>query len=169
MTISMHQSSVPVFTRLLGNLSVILDKTAADAEARKIDPAVFLGSRLAPDMFTLGRQIQIACDFAKGTCARLAGVEVPKYEDNEVTLADFKARIDKTLAFIGTFAPAQIDGSEEREITLTSGGKTRTFKGQFYLLSYALPNFYFHYTTAYAILRHNGVKLGKIDFVGSTE
>jgi len=169
MTISMYQSSVPVFTKLLGNLSVILDKAAADGEARKIDPAVFLGSRLAPDMYTLGRQIQIACDFAKGTCARLAGVEVPKYEDSEVTLAEFKARIDKTLAFIATLTAAQIDGSEEREIHLTSGGNPRVFKGQFYLLSYSMPNFYFHYTTAYAILRHNGVKIGKRDYVGSVE
>lgn len=169
MTISMHQSSVPVFTKLLGNLSVILDKAAADAEARKIDPAVFLGSRLAPDMFTLTRQVQLACDFAKGSCARLAGAEVPKHEDTETTLPELKARIDKTLAFIATFPAARIDGSEEREIHLTSGSKPRTFKGQVYLLNYALPNFYFHYTTAYAILRHNGVKLGKMDFVGSVE
>jgi hypothetical protein len=169
MSITMHASSVPVFTKLLGNLSAILDKAAADAEARKIDPAVFLASRLAPDMFPLSRQIQIAADFAKGTCARLAGVEVPKYEDSEVTLAEFKARIEKTLAFISGLQADAINGSEEREIKLTSGGKERVFKGQTYLLHYSLPHFYFHLTTAYAILRHNGVGLGKGDFVGAVQ
>ena len=166
MSISMYQASVPVFIRILTNLSGILDKAAADAEARKIDPAVFLNARLAPDMFTFTRQVQIAADFAKGASARLAGLEVPKYEDDETTIAELKARIDKTIAFVKTLKAAQIDGSEDREIVLVQGDKTRTFKGQAYLLEYAFAHFYFHATTAYSILRHNGVPVGKKDFVG---
>ena len=166
MSISMYQASVPVFIRILTNLSGILDKAAADAEARKIDPAVFLNARLAPDMFTFTRQLQIAADFAKGASARLAGLEVPKYEDDEKTIAELKARIDKTIAFVKTLKAAQIDGSEDREIVLVQGDKTRTFKGQAYLLEYAFAHFYFHATTAYSILRHNGVPVGKKDFVG---
>ena len=166
MSISMYQASVPVFIRILTNLSGILDKAAADAEARKIDPAVFLNARLAPDMFTFTRQLQIAADFAKGASARLAGQEVPKYEDDEKTIAELKARIAKTIAFVKTLTAAQIDGSEDREIVLVQGDKTRTFKGQAYLLEYAFAHFYFHATTAYAILRHNGVPVGKKDFVG---
>lgn len=166
MPISMYQASVPVFVRMLTNLSGILDKAAADAEARKIDPAVFLNSRLAPDMYPFTRQVQIASDSAKGASARLAGLEVPKYEDNETSIAELKARIDKTIAFVKTIKPAQIDGSEERVITLVQGDKTRTFKGQAYLLEYVFANFYFHVAAAYAILRHNGVPVGKKDFVG---
>jgi len=166
MSISMYQASVPVFIRMLTNLSGILDKAAADAEARKIDPAVFLNARLAPDMHPFTRQVQIAADFAKGASARLAGLEVPKYEDNEASIAELKARIDKTIAFVKTIKPAQIDDSEERVITLVQGDKTRTFKGQAYLLEYVFAHFYFHATTAYAILRHNGVPVGKKDFVG---
>jgi hypothetical protein len=166
MSISMYQASVPVFVRMLTNLSGILDKAAADAEARKIDPAVFLNSRLAPDMYPFTRQVQIASDSAKGASARLAGLEVPKYEDNETSIAELKARIDKTIAFVKTIKPAQIDGSEERVITLVQGDKTRTFKGHAYLLDYVFANFYFHVATAYAILRHNGVPVGKKDFVG---
>lgn len=166
MPISMYQASVPVFVRMLTNLSGILDKAAADAEARKIDPAVFLNARLAPDMYPFTRQVQIASDSAKGASARLAGLEVPKYEDNETSIAELKARIDKTIAFIKTIKPAQIDGSEERVITLVQGDKTRTFKGQAYLLEYVFANFYFHVAAAYAILRHNGVPVGKKDFVG---
>ena len=166
MPISMYQASVPVFVRMLTNLSGILDKAAADAEARKIDPAVFLNSRLAPDMYPFARQVQIAADFAKGASARLAGLEVPKYDDNETSIAELKARIDKTIAFIKTIKPAQIDGSEERVITLVQGDKTRTFKGQAYLLDYVFAHFYLHVATAYANLRHNGVPVGKKDFVG---
>ena len=166
MTISMFQASVPAFVRGLTNLSAILDKAAADAEARKIDPAVLISSRLAPDMFPLARQIMIAADFAKGPVARLAGVEVPKYEDNETTIAEFKARIDKTIAFVKSFSPSQIDGSEEKDINITIAGNPMTFKGLPYLVDFVLPNFYFHLACAYAILRHNGVPIGKRDFIG---
>ncbi len=166
MTISMYQASAPVFDKMLGNLSAILAKAATWAEGRKIDPAVLLSSRLAPDMFTLTRQLQIACDFAKGTCARLAGVDPPKYEDNEASFADFQARITRTRQFIATLKAAQIDGSEDRQINIKAGQREMSFKGQTYLIGYALPNFYFHYTTAYAILRHNGLDLSKGDFIG---
>jgi uncharacterized protein len=167
MTISMYQASVPVFVRMLGNLSAILDKAAVYAEARKIDPTVLLNARLYPDMLPLTTQIQIAADFAKGASARLAGLDVPKYEDNETSFAEFKARIDKTLAFVKSVQPAQIDGSENRDINITVGGNPMSFKGMAYLLHFALPNFYFHLTTAYDILRHNGVEIGKRDFIGA--
>jgi uncharacterized protein len=166
MTISMYQASAPAFTRMLVQLKVILDKAAATAAAKKVDESVYLTARLYPDMLPMGRQIHIACDFAKGCCARLAGLEVPKYEDNEVTFADFQARIDKTIAFMATISAAQIDGQEERDINITIAGKPVTFKGQPYLIHFALPNFYFHLTTAYAILRHNGIEIGKGDFLG---
>jgi uncharacterized protein len=165
MTISMYRASVPVFQKILDNLDFILDKGAADAAARKIDPVVFLQARLAPDMLNFTRQVLIAADFAKGTTARLAGVEVPKYEDNEASFVDLKARIKKTQDFIAGFKPAQVDGSEERAISFKAGPNEMNFKGLDYLLGFALPNFYFHYTTAYAILRHNGVNLGKLDYV----
>jgi uncharacterized protein len=166
MTISMYQASAPAFTRMLTQLKVIVDKAAATAAAKKVDESVYLTARLYPDMLPMGRQIHIACDFAKGCCARLAGLEVPKYEDNEVTFADFQARIDKTIAYVATITPAQIDGQEDRDINITIAGKPVTFKGQPYLIHFALPNFYFHLTTAYAILRHNGVDIGKGDFLG---
>ncbi len=166
MTISMYQASVPVFQRMLGNLKAILEKAAAHAQAKKIDESVFLNSRLYPDMLAMARQVQIAADFAKGPCARLAGQEVPKFEDTEKTFAELIARIDKTLAFVATFKPEQIDGQEERDITISVAGNPTTFKGHNYLLHQALPNFYFHIATAYAILRHNGVEIGKRDFIG---
>ncbi len=166
MTISMYQASAPAFTRMLMQLKVIVDKAAATAAAKKVDDSVYLTARLYPDMLPMGRQIHIACDFAKGCCARLAGLEVPKYEDNEVTFADFQARIDKTIAYVATISAAQIDGQEDRDIDITIAGKPVTFKGQPYLVHFALPNFYFHLTTAYAILRHNGVDIGKGDFLG---
>ena len=166
MTISMYQASVPVFIKTLGNLSAILDKAVAFAEIKKVDPAVLLGYRLAPDMFNFTRQVQIACDFAKGAGSRLAGMEPPAYEDNETSFADLKARIDKTLALLHTFTPAQIDGSEERDINVKVRGNPVTYKGQAYLLHSVLPNFFFHATTAYAILRHCGVEIGKRDFIG---
>lgn len=166
MTTSMYQASVPVFQRMLGNLKAILEKSAAHAQAKKIDESVLLNSRLYPDMLAMGRQVQIAADFAKGACSRLAGQDVPKYEDSEKTFAELIARIDKTLAHIATFKPAHIDGQEDRDITISIAGNPVSFKGQNYLLHQALPNFYFHVTTAYAILRHNGVEIGKRDFIG---
>ena len=166
MTISLYQASVPVFQRSLAQLKVILTKAAAHAEAKKIDESVFLNSRLYPDMLAMGRQVQITADFAKGPTARLAGVELPKYEDNEKTFAELIARVDKTLAFIGSFKPEQIDGQEERDITIPVGGTPMSFKGQAYLIHFGLPNFYFHMSMAYAILRHNGVEIGKGDFLG---
>jgi hypothetical protein len=166
MAISMYQMSVPLFLKMLGNLSAILEKGAAFAEAKKVDPAVLLGYRLAPDMLNLTRQVQIASDHAKRACARLAGVEAPPYEDNEASFADLKARIDKTVAFIKTLEPKQFDGSETREIKLKIGGADRTLSGQTYYLHNALPNFFFHVTTAYAILRHCGVPIGKGDYIG---
>ena len=166
MTTSLYQASVPVFQRMLGNLQAILEKAAAHAQAKKIDESVLLNSRLYPDMLAMGRQVQIAADFAKGACSRLAGQDVPKYEDSEKTFAELIARIDKTLAHIATFKPAQIDGQEDRDITISIAGNPMVFKGQNYLLHQAIPNFYFHVTTAYAILRHNGVEIGKRDFIG---
>ena len=166
MTLTMYQASAPRFAAMLKNLSAILDKAAAHAEARKIDPLVLTSARLAPDMFPLSRQVQIACDGAKGAMARLAGVEIPKHEDTEKTFDELKARIAKTVAFVEGFKPAQIDGTEDREIVLKLRGKDVSFKGMPYLLGFAYPNFYFHVTTAYAILRHNGVELGKGDFLG---
>jgi uncharacterized protein len=166
MAISMYQSSVPVLIHMLGNLSAILDKGAAYAEAKKFDGAVLVNSRLFPDMFPLSKQIQIATDMAKGCAARLAGVEPPKYDDGETTLADLKARIDKTVAYLNTFKPAQIDGSEEKTITLQMRTGPLTFPGQQYLLNFVLPNFYFHVTTSYNLLRHSGVEVGKMDFLG---
>jgi hypothetical protein len=167
MSLSMYQASVPVFQRILGALDKILDKAAAYAEERKIDPAVLLGARLYPDMFALTRQVQIATDHAKGAPARLAGVAVPSFEDSEKTFAELKARIGKTLSFIGGLKPEQIDGSEGRDINLKLGPRELHFKGQDYLLFVAQPNFYFHTTTAFAILRHNGVPIGKLDFLGA--
>jgi uncharacterized protein len=168
MPISMYQASVPAFLQMLNSLSAILDKAEAFAAERKIDPAVLLGYRLAPDMFPLSRQVQIATDQAKGCCARLAGVDVPKYADDETTFADLKARIARTIEFVQGFKPADIDGSEEQDITITAGSRELRFKGQQYLVSFVLPNFYFHATTAYAILRHCGLSIGKRDFLGAT-
>ena len=167
MTISMYQASVPVFQKSLTALKGVLAKGAAHALDKKIDESVFLGSRLAPDMFPLTRQVQIAADFGKGPVARLAGVELPKYEDIETTFVSLAARIDRTLSFISTFKPEQIDGQEDRDIELTIAGKPVVFKGQPYLLHFALPNLYFHMSMSYAILRHNGVDIGKRDFVGA--
>ena len=166
MTLSMYQASVPVFLRTLAALSAVLDKAAAHAAQRKIDPSVLLNTRLFPDMFPLVRQVQLTADFAKGASARLAGVEVPKFADSEATFDDLKARIAKTIDFVKTLKPAKIDGSEARDITIPVGGQPRTFKGQPYLLHFALPNFFFHAATAYDILRHCGVEIGKRDFIG---
>jgi hypothetical protein len=167
MSISMYDASVPVFTQMLNSLSAVLDKAETQAAGRKFEPAALLQARLYPDMFPLLRQVQIAADFAKGPCARLAGVEVPRYEDTEQSFGELKQRIEKTLAFIASLPREAIAGSEERDIVLNSGGTTREYKGQAYLLHYALPHFYFHVTTAYAILRHNGIEVGKRDFIGT--
>lgn len=169
MTISMYQASVPPMIRSLSNLREILLKTAAYAEARKIDPAVLVGARLYPDMYPLSRQVQIATDMAKGGASRLAGKEIPKYEDNESTIPELVARLENTITLLKSFQPGDIDGSEDKLISLTLHNNTLTFKGQQYLLGYVLPNVYFHVTTAYAILRHNGVEIGKKDFIGSID
>ena len=167
MSISMYQSSVPVCVRMLSNLSAILKKAEAYAAAKKIDPSVLINARLAPDMFPLSRQIQIATDVTKGGAARLAGVDVPSYEDKEATFPELQERIQKTITFIQSIKPAQIDGSEEREINLKVGGNEMNFLGLPYLLTFVMPNVYFHVTTAYAILRHNGLDVGKMDYLGS--
>jgi hypothetical protein len=166
MTISMYSASVPVYQSMLNNLKGVLAKGAAFAAAKKVDESVLMNARLAPDMLAMSRQVQIACDFAKGSIARLAGLEVPKWEDNEKSFADLAARTDKTIAYVGEFSAAQIEGQEDRNIELTIAGNPMSFKGQQYLLNVAMPNFYFHVTTAYAILRHNGVEIGKSDFLG---
>lgn len=165
-TISMYSASVPVFTRLLKNLDAMLDKAVVHADAKKIEHNTLLTARLAPDMFHLIRQVQIATDNAKGCVARLAGVDIPKYEDNEASVADVKARIAKTVAFLESFKPEQLNGTEDKNIVLKMGPTTREFKGIDYLLSFASFNVFFHVTTAYNILRHNGVDLGKKDFIG---
>ena len=163
---TMYQLSAPRFTHILNNLSAILEKAEAHAEARKWDGAALTGARLYPDMFPLARQVQIACDTAKGAVARLGGVDIPKHEDTEQTFAELRQRIAKTLEFIATVKAAQIDGSEARDVVIKLRGQDATFKGQQYLLNHAYPNFYFHVTTAYNILRHNGVEIGKRDFLG---
>jgi hypothetical protein len=162
----MHQISIPVFARALNNLAAILNKAAAHAEARKIDPSVLINYRLAPDMLPLSRQVQIASDTAKGCAARLAGVDVPSFADTETTFPELQERIDKTLAFLNTLTAEQIDGSESRTVTIQLRGKDVQFVGLAYLTSFVLPNLFFHVTTAYAILRHNGVELGKADYLG---
>lgn len=166
MSLTMYDASVPVFRQILTSLSDILTKAETHATERKIEPNALLQARLFPDMFALSRQIQIAADFAKGACARLAGVEVPKYEDTEQSFADLRARLGKTIAFIDSLPKAQIVGSEAREVQTSAGPNSKTFSGQVYLTHYALPQFFFHATTAYAVLRHNGVDVGKRDFIG---
>jgi uncharacterized protein len=164
-SLSMYQASVPVFVMSLKAMSGILDKAEAHCAAKKIDPSVILGLRLAPDMFAFTRQLQIATDFAKGASARLAGVEPPAWDDKEATFADLRVRLQKTIDFVSSLKAAQIDGSEQRDITIKIAGVPNTFKGQPYLVHFALPNFYFHLTAAYAILRANGIDVGKGDFL----
>lgn len=166
MTISMYQASVPPLIRSLNNLAAILEKSAAHAEAKKIDPAVLINSRLYPDMFPLGRQVQIASDIARRGAARLSGLEAPKLEDNETTFPELIERLQKTTAYLETLTPEQIDGSEDKSITLPMGSDSLVFEGLPYLLYFILPNVYFHVTTAYDILRHCGVELGKGDYLG---
>jgi hypothetical protein len=166
MSLSMYSIARTSTLRALDNLDTILDKAVASAEARKFDPQVFLNSRLAPDMFPLTRQVQIACDFCKGTMARLGAVENPKMEDTESTVAELKARVAKTRDFVKGVAESGFAGAEGREIAFQAGPNQMQMQGQPYLLGYALPNLYFHMAMAYAILRHNGVDLGKRDFLG---
>ena len=166
MTLSMYQASVPVLLRGLTNLKTILGKAQAHAAEKQIDPAVLVGSRLFPDMLSLNRQVHIATDTAKGCVARLADVEAPKFEDVELTFDELCARIDKTIAYVKEFTAAQIDGSEERTIVLKMRTGPVEFSGVNYLLYFVMPNFYFHLTTAYDILRHNGVEIGKLDYLG---
>ena len=166
MAMSMHAASVPVFRHMLRNLSHILDKGEANAQARKFDPSVLANARLAPDMLPFTRQILIACDAAKNAVARISGVEAPKFEDTETTFPELKARIQKTLDFLETVPAAKLDGTEDKEITFPVGrDTTRTMKAEAYLTTWVLPNFFFHVTTAYDILRHNGVDLGKTDYL----
>ena len=167
MSTTLYDTTVPALRKMLANLSAFLAKAEAHAAARKIDPAVLLQARLFPDMFPLAKQVQIACDFAKGAAARLSGAEVPKYDDNETTFEQLRARIAKTLAFVESCKPESFAGAEARRVSLTMGGKAYDFAGLDYVNHVAFPNFYFHVTTAYNILRHNGVELGKADFVGS--
>ncbi|SDG26656.1 DUF1993 domain-containing protein [Paraburkholderia phenazinium] len=166
MPISMYQASVPVLVRGLTCLQAILGKAEAHAAEKQIDPSVFIGARLFPDMLPLVRQVYIVTDTAKGCAARLAGVEPPKYDDVEVTFEDLQTRIQKTIDYLKEFNAAQIDGSEERAVTLKMRTGPVEFTGLSYLLQFALPNFYFHVTTTYDILRHNGVELGKLDYLG---
>lgn len=167
MSLSMSQASIPLFVQLLTAASNVLDKAAAHAEAKKIDPSVLLNARIYPDMFPLVRQIQVATDQAKGCVARLADLEIPKYADTEASFDELKARIAKTIDFVKSVKPAQLDGTEDKDLTIPLGPQQRAFKGQAYLLNFVLPNFFFHVTTAYDILRHSGVEIGKRDFLGA--
>jgi hypothetical protein len=167
MSNSMYAMSVETFIPMLGNLSALLDKAAAFAETKKIDPAVLLQSRLAPDMLPLTRQVQIACDAAKNSVPRLAGQDPIKIEDNEKTIDELKARVAKTIDYLKTFDEAALNGSETRDIKIPARDRTLEFSGLNYLRRFALPNFFFHVTTTYAILRHNGVELGKRDYLDS--
>jgi hypothetical protein len=167
MSLTMHSASAPVFSRILGNMLAWLDRAEAHAQARKFDPNNYLGLRLAPDMLPLSRQIQIASDGAKGCMSRLAGVEIPKWEDNEASLDELRARIRKTVAHVQSFSAAQIDGSDDRAISVPMrSGDALQFTGETFLKHFAMPNFFFHATTSYALLRHAGVELGKADFLG---
>ena len=167
MTLSMHQASAPLFRQGLDALAAVLDKAVAQCAERKIDPAVLLADRLAPDMFPFTRQVQLACDFAKNTLSRLAGREPPRFEDIETTMPELQERIARTLALVDGVPAAAVDGAEGRTVTLSIGGQTMSFRGQDYLLHFALPNFFFHLTAAYLILRHNGIQIGKRDFIGA--
>jgi hypothetical protein len=170
MTISMSSASLPVYKTMLDNLSHFLDKAQAHAEARKFDPAALLQFRLAPDMLPFTRQIQLACDHAKNGVARMSGVEAPKFEDNESTFAELKARIRNTLDYLASVPADRLDGTEDKDITFPVGREsTRTMKAEAYLKHWSLPNFFFHVTTAYVILRHNGVELGKKDFLAGAK
>lgn len=164
----MYTASIPVFKQMLGGLADILAKAEVHVTEKKIEPTALTQARLFPDMFPLGKQVQIACDFARGVSARLAGAEVPKYDDHEQTFAELRALIARSISFIDGFGPAQFEGSEQREIVTRAGTpKERRFNGRAYLLSYGLPQFFFHVTTTYALLRHNGIEVGKRDYMGA--
>ena len=167
MSISMHSASVPVFVRMFGNLSLWLDKAEAHATVKKFDPQVYLTARLAPDMLPFPKQIQIACDAAKFGVARLAGVDAPKFDDTEASLAELRVRIQKTVEFVRSVPASQIDGTESKDVVVPRRDGSITLKGEFYLKHFVMPNFYFHLTTAYALLRHCGVDLGKSDYLGA--
>ena len=167
MTISMHSASVPIFVRMLGNLTTWLDKAEAHATARKFETSVYLAARLAPDMLPFTKQIQFACDAAKFGVARLASVEAPKFDDIEVSIAELRERIRKTVAFVQSVPAAQVDGTEDKDVIVPRRDGQITLKGEFYLKHFVLPNFYFHLTTAYALLRQDGVALVKGDFLGA--
>jgi hypothetical protein len=167
MTISMYQASVPRFVNILGNLSKILDKAQAHIDAKKIADATLTGDRLFPDMLPLTAQVQIACDAAKGVVAKLSGVDAPAFEDKETTLAELKARIAKTVTFIQSVPAEKIDGTEDKAIVTKRGDKETHYTGMQFLLGHAVPNFYFHVSTTYNILRHNGVEIGKRDYLGN--
>ena len=166
MSLSMHTASVPVFVRMLGNLLVWLDKAEAHATEHRFDPSVYLVSRLAPDMLPFTKQIQIACDSAKFGVARLVGMEAPKFEDNETNLAELRERVRKTLTFVQSVAAERIQGTDDRDVVVPRRDGSMTLRGDAYLTNFVLPNFYFHLTTTYALLRHNGVPLGKSDYLG---
>ena len=167
MSLSLYSASAPVFRRMLGSLADVLEKAEAYCLERKIEPAALLQARLFPDMFPLIKQVQVATDFAKGASARLAGIDVPRYDDTEHSFAELQQRITKTLGFIDSLPPAAFAAAGERPVTHGAGERARHFdSGDDYLLGFVLPNFYFHVTTAYAILRHNGVPIGKRDFLG---
>ena len=166
MKTSMYQTSIPTFTRVLNNLVAILEKGAAHADARKIDPTVLLNARLFPDMFPFTRQVQLAADTANSGAARLAGTEVPVHDNSESSFAELAARIRKTIAQLEAFKPEQLDGTEDKTITWQTRSSTRSMQGLPYLMNHVLPNLFFHTTTAYNILRHNGVELGKMDYLG---
>jgi hypothetical protein len=168
MKLSMYQATVPAITRSLNNLVTILEKGAAHAEAKKIDPAVLINSRLFPDMFPLAKQVQIASDIAKGGAARLAGAEAPSFEDNETSFPELVERLRKTVAYLETLKPEQIDGSEDKTVTWQTRSATKSMQGMPYLMNHVLPNVHFHVTTAYNILRHNGIEIGKQDFLGKS-
>ena len=167
MSLSMHSASVPIFVRMLGNLGSWLEKAEAHAAARKFESSVYLGSRLVPDMLPFTKQIQIACDAAKFGVARLAGVEAPKFEDNETSIAELRERIRKTIAYVQSVPAEQIDGTDAKDVVVPRRDGSMTLKGEIYLKHFVLPNFFFHVTTAYALLRHNGVELGKSDYLGA--
>jgi hypothetical protein len=166
MTISMYQASVPRIVNMLTNLDHLLDQALVHIESKKWNEAALTQFRLYPDMLPMTRQVQIACDTAKGVVARLAGVDIPAYEDNEVSFADLKQRIAKTMAFINGFGPEQIDGTEDKDIVTKRGDVETHYKGMQFLLNHAMPNIYFHVTTVYTILRHNGIEIGKRDYLG---
>lgn len=166
MKISMHAFSAELFANILGNLSWLLEKGAASAASRKFDPAVLLAARLAPDMLPLTRQVQIACDIAKNSVARLAGQEPPRFEDNETSIEQLRARIARTIDYLRGVPASALEGSETRDIKVPAGERTFEFKGLDFLQRWAIPHVFFHVTTAYNILRHNGVDLGKGDYIG---